>query len=205
MTVMFLKKKFFVHFMTEVKEKFVKLEMICQKLETVLKQNIKKSYINFIESFLVMNHIKRSTVKETLNHSWLWDVDADDIDWVSSSCQWWYKYCALSPEQMPSCLSCSAQFQCVIQLTLPSLSDLKLAIQLACISSWIFWLSPSQYFWSCLSHCLAGNNGFLFHLISLWRTSRHCLVTAYLNPVNLSLCRPRIFRNGHTPGEPRSK
>ena len=69
MTVIFLKKKSFVHLITEVKEKFVKLKITHQKLETVLKQNIEKSYINFIESFLMMNHTKKSTAKKTLNYS----------------------------------------------------------------------------------------------------------------------------------------
>ncbi len=77
------------------------------------------------------------------------------------------------------------------------------AIRLAHLPSRILRLSPSGYFRSCLCHCLAGNDGILFHFISLWRTSRHCLVTAYLNP--LSFRRPRILRNGHAPGESRSK
>lgn len=79
-TAVFLEKETFVHPTTGAEERFVKLGTIRQELEAVPGQHIEKGCIDFIESLLVMDHTKRPTAREALNHPWLRDIDGDDVD-----------------------------------------------------------------------------------------------------------------------------
>lgn len=76
----FLEKETFVNPTTGAEERFVKLGTIRQELEAVSGQNIEKGCIDFIESLLVMDHTKRPTAREALNHPWLRDINGDDVD-----------------------------------------------------------------------------------------------------------------------------
>ncbi|KAI9749691.1 MAG: hypothetical protein M4579_006781 [Chaenotheca gracillima] len=76
----FLEKETFVHPSTGVEERFVKLGTIRQELEAVPGPRIDNGCIDFVESLLVMDHTKRPTARQALNHPWLREVCQDDVD-----------------------------------------------------------------------------------------------------------------------------
>lgn len=66
----FLEKETFTHPETGREENFIKLGTIRHELELV-EGPIEKDCIDFIESLLVVDHTKRPTAKEALEHPWL--------------------------------------------------------------------------------------------------------------------------------------
>ena len=70
-TAEFLEKEMFVNPATLKKESFIKLGTIRQELESVPGPKIEGGCIDFIQSLLVVDHTKRPTAREALQHPWL--------------------------------------------------------------------------------------------------------------------------------------
>ncbi len=66
----FLERETFVHPETGLKEKFIKVGSIRQELEKV-EGPIQRGCIDFIESLLVVDPIRRPSAREALKHPWL--------------------------------------------------------------------------------------------------------------------------------------
>lgn len=66
----FLEKETFVNPETGIEEKFIKLGTLRHELEEV-QGPIDKGCIDFIESLLVIDHTKRPSAQEALQHPWL--------------------------------------------------------------------------------------------------------------------------------------
>jgi serine/threonine protein kinase len=60
---------------TGLDEQFIKFGTIRQELKHVPGSKIETGCIDFIESLLVLDHTKRPSAKEALQHPWLQDID----------------------------------------------------------------------------------------------------------------------------------
>jgi serine/threonine protein kinase len=70
-----LERGTFIHPETGLDEQFIKLGTIRQELKNVPGSKIETGCIDFIESLLVLDHTKRPSAKEALQHPWLQDID----------------------------------------------------------------------------------------------------------------------------------
>jgi serine/threonine protein kinase len=66
-----LEQSTFAHPLTGLEEQCIKLGTIRQELEKVSGSKIEKGCIDFIESLLAVDHTKRPSAKEALEHPWL--------------------------------------------------------------------------------------------------------------------------------------
>jgi serine/threonine protein kinase len=64
-----------IHPETGLDEQFIKLGTIRQELKNVPGSKTETGCIDFIESLLVLDHTKRPSAKEALQHPWLQDID----------------------------------------------------------------------------------------------------------------------------------
>lgn len=70
-----LERGTFIHPETSLDEQIIKLGTIRQELKNVPGSKIETGCIDFIESLLVLDHTKRPSAKEALQHPWLQDID----------------------------------------------------------------------------------------------------------------------------------
>lgn len=76
----YLAKETFVRPETGVEEKFIKVGTIREELEKV-EGPIEAGCIDFIESLLVVDPLRRPSAREALKHRWLNGDDGGDSDW----------------------------------------------------------------------------------------------------------------------------
>ena len=69
-----------MHPQTGLDERFIKVGTIRQELEKV-EGPIERGCIDFIESLLVVDPVKRPSAKEALQHPWLKNSSEQDFDW----------------------------------------------------------------------------------------------------------------------------
>ncbi|KAG4429508.1 hypothetical protein IFR05_015010 [Cadophora sp. M221] len=75
----YLERETFVHPEKGVKERFIKVGTIREELENIPGKKIENRCLEFIESLLVLDHTKRPTAREALEHPWIRGAE-DDID-----------------------------------------------------------------------------------------------------------------------------
>ena len=76
----FLEQSTFIQPETGKEEQYVKVGSIQKELEAI--QGIENGCINFILSLLVVDHTKRPSAKEALQHLWLQGTTIkDELDW----------------------------------------------------------------------------------------------------------------------------
>jgi serine/threonine protein kinase len=66
----------FTNPVTGLEEQYIKLGTVRQELEKVSGGKIEKGCIDFIESLLVVDHTKRPSAREALEHPWLRELGA---------------------------------------------------------------------------------------------------------------------------------
>ena len=76
----YFEKGTFVHPKTGLEESFIKVGSIRQELEKV-EGPIEKGCIDFIESLLVVEPMRRPSAREALQHPWLKSSSEYDSDW----------------------------------------------------------------------------------------------------------------------------
>lgn len=76
----YFEKGTFVHPQTGVEEKFIKVGSIRQELEKVAGP-IEGECIDFIESLLVVDPMRRPSARKALQHPWLKGSSGYDSDW----------------------------------------------------------------------------------------------------------------------------
>ncbi len=76
----YFEKETFVHPQTGIEESFIKVGGIRQELEKV-EGPIESRCIDFIESLLVVDPLRRPSAREALQHPWLKGTSDYDSDW----------------------------------------------------------------------------------------------------------------------------
>lgn len=76
----YFEKSTFVHPDTGITRPYIQVGTIRQELEKLPSKKIDPTCLDFIESLLVINHTKRPTAKQALQHCWTKDLDLDEVD-----------------------------------------------------------------------------------------------------------------------------